>query len=174
MGEKKIETMKHRPVTMAVNPVRPPSAIPAPLSMKAVTGDDPKSAPIEIKVASVQYAQVDRGKSPSLGLTTPQKRTIEYKVAVASMISTYKKVKRARTNCEASPPAKVQSRRFKVLVMGCQTTICLKKSKRRSPSSLSGKKVMVVLRLCLEEFVSTQTVRYQTCKLMKGLTAKKG
>lgn len=144
-----METMKHRPVTMAVNPVLPPSAIPAPLSIKAVTGDEPKRAPIEIKVASVQYARVDRGKSPSFGLTTPQKRTIEYKVAVASMISTYKKVNKARTNCEASPPANDQSRRFNVLVMGCQITICLKKSNRRFPSSLSGKKVMVVLRLCL-------------------------
>lgn len=88
MGAKKTDTTKQSPVTTAVRPVRPPSAIPAPLSMKAVTGLEPKSAPIEIKTASVQYAIVLLGKSPSLGLTTPQKRTIEYSVAVASIMST--------------------------------------------------------------------------------------
>ncbi|CAF3630929.1 unnamed protein product [Fusarium graminearum] len=62
---------------MAVNPVLPPSAIPAPLSMKAVTGELPNKAPTEMKAASVQYAIVERGKSPSRGLTTPQKRTME-------------------------------------------------------------------------------------------------
>ncbi|KAI6770787.1 hypothetical protein HG531_009642 [Fusarium graminearum] len=39
---------------MAVNPVLPPSAIPAPLSMKAVTGELPNKAPTEMKAASVQ------------------------------------------------------------------------------------------------------------------------
>lgn len=77
IGAKKTDTMKHSPVTMAVRPVRPPSAMPAPLSMKAVTGDEPNMAPIDMKAASVQYAMVDLGKSPSLGSTTPQKRTIE-------------------------------------------------------------------------------------------------
>jgi hypothetical protein len=99
IGAKKTDTMKHSPVTMAVSPVRPPSAMPAPLSMKAVTGDEPNIAPIDMKAASVQYATVDLGKSPSLGSTTPQKRTIEYRVAVASIMSTYKKVNNARTNC---------------------------------------------------------------------------
>lgn len=88
MGAKNTLTIKHKPATIAVNPVLPPSAIPAPLSMNAVTGLDPNRAPIEIKAASVQYATVERGKSPFLGLTTPQKRTMEYKVAVASMMST--------------------------------------------------------------------------------------
>lgn len=77
MGAKKMEPMKHSPATAAVSPVRPPSAMPAPLSMNAVTGEQPKSAPMEMKSASVQYAMVERGKSPSFGLTTPQKRTME-------------------------------------------------------------------------------------------------
>lgn len=54
MGAKKTEATKHRPVKMAVSPVRPPSAMPAPLSMKTVTGDDPSKAPMDIKAASVQ------------------------------------------------------------------------------------------------------------------------
>ena len=88
IGAKNTATTKQSPVVMAVSPVRPPSAMPALLSMNAVTGDDPRREPIEIKAASVQYATVDRGKSPVSGSTTPQKRTIEYSVAVASMMST--------------------------------------------------------------------------------------
>jgi len=37
MGAKNIEKRKHNPVTTAVSPVLPPSAIPAPDSMNAVT-----------------------------------------------------------------------------------------------------------------------------------------
>jgi hypothetical protein len=95
IGAKKMQIKKQRPVVMAVRPVLPPSAIPAPDSMKAVTGDVPKSAPIEIISESVQYATVDRGKSPVFWSTTPEKRAILYKVAVQSMISTYRNVKRA-------------------------------------------------------------------------------
>lgn len=87
-GAKNRDTMKHNPVIIDVRPVRPPSAIPAPLSINAVTGEDPKTALTEIKAASTQYAIVERGKSPLLGSTTPQNRTMEYKVAVASMMST--------------------------------------------------------------------------------------
>jgi hypothetical protein len=54
IGAKKIDTMKQSPATTAVRPVRPPSAMPAPLSMKAVMGEHPNRAPIEMKVASVQ------------------------------------------------------------------------------------------------------------------------
>ena len=54
MGAKKTDTTKHKPVTIAVRPVLPPSAIPAPLSMNAVTGDEPNKAPMEMKLASVQ------------------------------------------------------------------------------------------------------------------------
>lgn len=88
IGTKKTETKKQRPVTIDVSPVSPPSAMPAPLSIKAVTGEQPKSALMEIQMASQQYAIVERGKSPSSASTTPQNLTIEYNVAVASMIST--------------------------------------------------------------------------------------
>jgi hypothetical protein len=54
IGAKKMETKKQSPVTMAVNPDRPPSAIPAPLSMKAVTGEQPRRAAMEMHDASVQ------------------------------------------------------------------------------------------------------------------------
>lgn len=87
IGEKNIEMIKQSPVTMAVRPVRPPSAIPAPLSIKAVEGEHPNSDPIEMNTASVQYAAVDRGKSPS-GPVLPLNRAIEYKVAVQSTMST--------------------------------------------------------------------------------------
>ncbi len=96
MGAKKMDIRKQNPATIAVNPVRPPSAMPAPLSTKAVTGEHPKSAPIEMQSASVQYATVDRGKSPSPFRTLLQNRAIEYNVAVQSIMSTYRKVKRAR------------------------------------------------------------------------------
>jgi len=48
MGAKKIEMKKQRPVTIAVIPVLPPSEMPAPDSMKAVTGERPKREPIEM------------------------------------------------------------------------------------------------------------------------------
>ena len=54
MGAKKSERMKHSPAVIAVRPVRPPSAIPAPDSMNAVTGAVPKMLPMEMDSASVQ------------------------------------------------------------------------------------------------------------------------
>lgn len=75
-GAKKRDMRKQKPTVIAVRPVRPPSAIPAPLSIKAVTGEQPKSEPIEMNTASVQYAIVDRGKSPSSS-KTPQNLAIE-------------------------------------------------------------------------------------------------
>ena len=48
MGAKKIEIKKRRLVAIAVRPVLPPSWIPAPDSMKAVTGGTPRMAPTEI------------------------------------------------------------------------------------------------------------------------------
>lgn len=54
IGAKSSETMKHSPVTIEVSPVRPPSAIPAPLSINAVTGDEPNRALMEMNAASVQ------------------------------------------------------------------------------------------------------------------------
>ena len=76
MGEKKMEMRKQTPVVMAVRPVRPPSAMPAPDSMNAVTGDVPSREPIEIMIASVQYATVDRGNEPVFSSTTPEKRAM--------------------------------------------------------------------------------------------------
>lgn len=54
IGAKKMDARKHNPVTMAVSPVLPPSAIPAPLSINAVTGEHPSSDPIEMHAASIQ------------------------------------------------------------------------------------------------------------------------
>lgn len=71
MGAKKIEMIKQRPVIIAVKPVLPPSAIPEPDSINAVTGDVPSKAPIEIDNASTEYATVERGKLPLSGSTTP-------------------------------------------------------------------------------------------------------
>lgn len=46
IGAKKMEMKKQIPEVMAVIPVLPPSEIPAPDSMKAVTGERPNSEPI--------------------------------------------------------------------------------------------------------------------------------
>ena len=54
MGAKNMEIRKQMPQVMAVRPVLPPSAIPAPDSIKAVTGEHPRSEPREIQNASVQ------------------------------------------------------------------------------------------------------------------------
>ena len=77
IGAKKIEIKKHMPVVTAVNPVRPPSAMPAPDSINAVTGLVPRTLPMVMLIASVQYAIVERGKSPVVGSTTPAKRAME-------------------------------------------------------------------------------------------------
>ena len=52
IGAKKMEMKKQRPVVIAVRPVLPPSDMPAPDSMKAVTGERPKREPIEMPSAS--------------------------------------------------------------------------------------------------------------------------
>src|ERR1700760_965941 len=54
IGEKKIEMRKQTPVVIAVRPVLPPSEIPAPDSINAVTGLVPSNAPMEMLSASVQ------------------------------------------------------------------------------------------------------------------------
>jgi len=54
IGAKKMDIKKQSPVTTAVSPVRPPSAIPAPLSTNAVTGEQPSREPMEMQNASVQ------------------------------------------------------------------------------------------------------------------------
>lgn len=55
MGAKKIEMKKQNPVTIAVKPVLPPSEMPAPDSMNAVTGDKPRSEPIEMPKAAEKH-----------------------------------------------------------------------------------------------------------------------
>jgi len=76
-GAKNKDIKKQTPVVIAVRPVFPPSAIPAPDSMNEVIGLTPKSDPIDIMTASVQYASVDLGKSPVSGSTTPENLAIE-------------------------------------------------------------------------------------------------
>jgi hypothetical protein len=57
MGAKKMEMKKQIPDTIAVRPVLPPSEIPAPDSMKAVTGGVPSRAPIEMLRESTMYLE---------------------------------------------------------------------------------------------------------------------
>lgn len=52
IGAKKMEMKKQIPVVIAVRPVLPPSEIPAPDSMNAVTGERPKREPMEIPNAT--------------------------------------------------------------------------------------------------------------------------
>ena len=54
IGAKKSEKKKQIPVTQAVRPVIPPSDIPAPDSIKAVTGGDPNNEPMVIPSASTR------------------------------------------------------------------------------------------------------------------------
>src|SRR5579859_5495350 len=98
IGAKKIEMKNAKPVTIAVIPVFPPSDIPAPDSMNAVTGLVPRRLPIEMETASTTYATADPSKSPVFSSRAPQNRAIEYKVPVTSRISTYKNVIKASAN----------------------------------------------------------------------------
>ena len=59
IGAKNMEMKNAKPVAIAVRPVFPPSEIPVALSMNAVTGEVPMSAPMEIEKASTQYAIVE-------------------------------------------------------------------------------------------------------------------
>src|SRR4051812_44333848 len=83
IGAKKMEMKKQMPVNMAVSPVLPPSEIPAPDSMYAVTGGQPISEPIEIPRASTEYAIDEFSKSCVRSSMAPQKRAMEYRVPVA-------------------------------------------------------------------------------------------
>jgi hypothetical protein len=58
IGAKKMEMKKQIPVVIAVRPVFPPSEIPAPDSMNAVTGESPKRDPMEIPKAKHQLAGI--------------------------------------------------------------------------------------------------------------------
>ena len=84
IGAKKIEMKNAKPVNMAVMPVFPPSEIPVALSMNAVTGDVPMSAPMLMLKASTQYAIVEFSKSRVTGSRRPANLAMEYKVPVVS------------------------------------------------------------------------------------------
>ena len=71
MGAKNIEMKNAKPVVIAVMPVLPPSEIPVALSMNAVTGEVPMSAPMLILNASTQYAIVEFSKSRVTGSRRP-------------------------------------------------------------------------------------------------------
>ena len=76
IGAKNMEMRKQVPVVIAVRPVLPPTLIPAADSMNAVTGETPRREPRDIQIASVQYAKVDRAKSPVLSSTAPEARAM--------------------------------------------------------------------------------------------------
>ena len=84
MGAKNTEMKNMMPVMIAVIPVRPPSAIPVADSMKAVTGDVPMSAPMEMLKASMQYAIVEPSKSIVTGSRRPANFAMDYRVPVVS------------------------------------------------------------------------------------------
>jgi len=98
MGAKNTEMKNANPVTIAVIPVFPPSEcqgqtsvgagidtervplMPVALSMNAVTGLVPTSAPILIEKASTQYAIVEFSKSSVTGSRRPANFAMEYNV----------------------------------------------------------------------------------------------
>jgi len=61
IGAKNSEIKKQKPVVMAVKPVRPPSAIQLHSPQRWYRGNFRHSDPIEITMASVQKARVERG-----------------------------------------------------------------------------------------------------------------
>lgn len=63
MGAKKSEMKKRNDVMSAERPVLPPSAIPAALSMNAVDGELPMSAPMEMANESARKAVLEPSKS---------------------------------------------------------------------------------------------------------------
>jgi hypothetical protein len=81
---------------------------------------------MDIQKASVQYARVDRGKSPVSGSTTPENRAMLYSVAVQSMISTYKKVRSAMAKCPGLSEI-FQSSTLSVWLIGWKLATFLKK-----------------------------------------------
>src|SRR5947209_3250869 len=88
IGAKKMAIKNARPVNIAVRPVLPPSEIPAPDSMYAVTGEQPNREPMEIPRASTVYAMDEFSKSWVRSSIAPQKRAMEYRVPVQSRMST--------------------------------------------------------------------------------------
>ena len=84
IGAKNTLTKNMMPVIIAVMPVFPPSEIPVADSTKAVTGDVPMSAPIEMQNASTQYAIVEFSKSRVTGSRRPANLAMEYSVPVVS------------------------------------------------------------------------------------------
>lgn len=69
IGAKKMDMKKHKPVVIAVIPVFPPSEMPAPDSIKAVTGERPKREPIEIPKATEKTLLISKwGKRESRGV----------------------------------------------------------------------------------------------------------
>ena len=77
IGAKNTQMKKHNPVTIAVIPVAPPSAIPVADLTKAVTGEVPIKAPMEMEKASTQYARVEFSKSSVVGSRRPANLVIE-------------------------------------------------------------------------------------------------
>ena len=77
IGAKKMAMKKQRPVNMAVKPVAPPSEIPAPDSIYAVTGGQPIKAPMEMPMASTEYAIAEFSKSWVRSSMKPANRAIE-------------------------------------------------------------------------------------------------
>ena len=65
MGANRVETRNSTPVTMAVRPVRPPTATPEADSTKVVVVEVPSTAPAEVAMASLSRAGLMPGSLPS-------------------------------------------------------------------------------------------------------------
>lgn len=169
IGAKNTEMKKQRPVTIEVMPVLPPSAIPAPDSTNAVTGEVPISEPMDILSASTIYATADPSKSWVRSSMKPAYRAMEYRVPVVSRMSTYKKVIKARPNC---PPAPARSHCWAVRVFSIlwKVTTFLKKSKESSPSAVWGKKVTGVGRG--HEMIATRRMPAMIAPLTRYINKK--
>ena len=70
-GAKNKDSKNNTPVVIAVNPVFPPSPIPAALSINAVTVDVPIKAPTVVPIASANIASLALGIFPSSSSRLP-------------------------------------------------------------------------------------------------------
>mmetsp|Transcript_18225 Transcript_18225/g.46647 ORF Transcript_18225/g.46647 Transcript_18225/m.46647 type:complete len:285 (+) Transcript_18225:576-1430(+) len=70
-GMKKTDTANQHAITMAVSPVRPPSAMPAQDSLAMITGEVPRTEPAIVAKAEARKAYVEPGSLCVMGSTRP-------------------------------------------------------------------------------------------------------
>mmetsp|Transcript_41803 Transcript_41803/g.91113 ORF Transcript_41803/g.91113 Transcript_41803/m.91113 type:complete len:216 (-) Transcript_41803:715-1362(-) len=97
-GAKNGETKKSAAITMAVRPVRPPSAMPAHVSLWMITGEVPQHAPKVVDTDEAKNAAVDPG-SASFSSSSPARKPIPNCTPAVSKIVTSSNDRLATMTC---------------------------------------------------------------------------